>query len=183
MTDTPDIVRDAVLSDELVPLYRYRLSRIWDMTAHALPIIMLNPSTADHELDDPTIKTCMRFARRDGFGGINVANLLARRSPHPSTILAYKRMGDDVNGPENDQAIRDMFENARHNGLPIWAAWGNGGLNHPERLRFIAGLARETQVEIVHAGLSNVEMPKHPLARGQHRIPNDFAFQTLRIPA
>lgn len=42
--------------------YRYWLTRIWDETIRPLPIIMLNPSTADASIDDPTIRRCISFA-------------------------------------------------------------------------------------------------------------------------
>lgn len=47
--------------------YRYTLTRFWggrDHPARSLAFLMLNPSTADHTVDDPTIRRCMGFARR-----------------------------------------------------------------------------------------------------------------------
>ncbi len=49
--------------------YRYALERRWSETAPAV-FVMLNPSTADAFADDPTIRRCLAFARREGCGGL-----------------------------------------------------------------------------------------------------------------
>lgn len=172
-----NIIRDARLSGEAVPLFRYTLTRQWDQGAYTLPIIMLNPSTADHTVDDPTIQTCMKFARRDGFGGIHVCNLLALRTPHPKELDARSAWGGEINGPENDDTLRSLFDNAR--GRDIWVAWGNGGLSYPARIQLVFDLAVEFDVRLIHLGLTMHGEPKHPLARGKHRILADQPFITL----
>lgn len=62
---------------------------------------MLNPSTADALVDDATIKKCIQFAKRLGFGGIEVVNLFAYRATKPADMLAAA----DPVGPENDTYI------------------------------------------------------------------------------
>ena len=66
MSDEP-YIRTAVISDD--GLYRYRLERVWDDARPALPFVMLNPSTADALVDDPTIRRCVGFAPRENAGG------------------------------------------------------------------------------------------------------------------
>jgi len=56
-----EVQRAAVLSRD--GLYRYALRRVWDPARPAVLFIGLNPSTADHRIDDPTIRRCVRFAR------------------------------------------------------------------------------------------------------------------------
>lgn len=63
--------------------------------------VMLNPSTADGESDDPTIRKCMGFARRSSHGGIIVVNLFAYRATDPKTL---RSIADPV-GPDNDDHI------------------------------------------------------------------------------
>lgn len=68
-------------------VYRYELGRSWDESKPSLEWIMLNPSTADADVDDPTIRRCIGFAKRDGFGSIIVHNLYALRATNPKTLL------------------------------------------------------------------------------------------------
>lgn len=47
--------------------YRYTLGRAWGLGVReqcAMSFVMLNPSTADAEHDDPTIRRCIHFALR-----------------------------------------------------------------------------------------------------------------------
>ncbi|WP_244222910.1 DUF1643 domain-containing protein [Cupriavidus lacunae] len=52
----------AILSD--CEQYRYRLWREWGRSSPGLGFIMLNPSTADHQVNDPTITRCLQRAGR-----------------------------------------------------------------------------------------------------------------------
>jgi hypothetical protein len=65
--------------------WRYYLARHWAPKGEALAFVMLNPSTADATVDDPTIRRCIGFARRDGYAGLVVVNLFALRSTESST--------------------------------------------------------------------------------------------------
>lgn len=66
--------------------YRYRLWRIWDETKPFVLFIMHNPSTADGEQDDPTIRRCINFAKDWGYGGIYVGNLYPYRATDPAVL-------------------------------------------------------------------------------------------------
>lgn len=92
--------RGALLSTD--GMYRYRLWRIWDALAPVMVWVMLNPSTADANQDDPTIRKCIGFARANHHGGIIVVNLFAYRATDPREL---PRVPDPV-GPENDEHIR-----------------------------------------------------------------------------
>lgn len=141
--------------------YRYRLWRIWD-SAPLAGFIMLNPSTADADVNDPTILRCMDFARRWECGGIMVVNLFALRSPHPKDL---ERHADPV-GPENDAWVFGEGKCCR----PLIAAWGAGGKLMARGAR-MQRLMRERGIALCHLGLTQDGYPKHPLARGKHRIP------------
>ena len=60
-------------------LYRYTLGRTWG-DGDTCVFIMLNPSVADAESDDPTIRRCRGFAEALGCGSLLVANLYAYRA-------------------------------------------------------------------------------------------------------
>lgn len=106
------IIRTAVIEGE----YRYLLSRVWDRALPKRLYIMLNPSTADGEDDDPTIRRCTGFAVLHGFGGYDVVNLYALRATDPSTVAKHPTPV----GPENDDWI---MRTARDAGEVV-AAWG-----------------------------------------------------------
>lgn len=76
--------------------YRYELTRRWADGPTVL-WIMLNPSTADAAEDDPTIRRCIGFSKRDGFGSLTVVNLYAYRATDPKALFAVA----DPEGPEN----------------------------------------------------------------------------------
>jgi hypothetical protein len=91
--------RGALLSD--CGRYRYRLWRLWDEDAPLMTWVMLNPSTADADVDDATIRKCVGFAKHHHYGGIIVVNLFAWRATNPKELPAVA----DPIGPENDQHI------------------------------------------------------------------------------
>ena len=68
------MIKDAILSEDRK--YRYILSRTWDDTKPTVLFIGLNPSTADEETDDSTIRKCINYAKCWGYGKILMANLL-----------------------------------------------------------------------------------------------------------
>lgn len=55
--------------------YRYELWRRWDPNKPIIMFIMMNPSAADHDVDDVTVYKCRRYAERWGFGELIVCNL------------------------------------------------------------------------------------------------------------
>lgn len=102
--------------------YRYSLWRdIGEGPAGAF--VMLNPSTADAEKDDPTIRRCIGFARRWGWGGLHVLNAFAFRSTDPRALHAQV----DPVGPENDATIVRIASEVAASGGRIIAAWGEHG--------------------------------------------------------
>ena len=68
-------------------MYRYSLTRIWDNSKEKILFIMLNPSTADFKMDDPTIKKIVKFSDKWGYGGIYVGNLYAYISTNPKKMF------------------------------------------------------------------------------------------------
>lgn len=124
---------------------------------------MLNPSTADADNDDPTIRRCMSFARREGFGGIFVMNLFAFRSMSP----AHMRAADDPVGPDNDYYSKWLLSHAHAGQMPILAAWGAHG-THKGRDNYFRGLAQMYGARLVTLGTTKDGHPRHPLY-----VPND----------
>lgn len=65
--------------------WRYELWRRWG-SADPLVVVGLNPSTADETIDDPTIRRCIGFAKREGLGGLVMLNMYALRSTDPAGL-------------------------------------------------------------------------------------------------
>jgi hypothetical protein len=123
-----------------------------------LPIIMLNPSTADAEIDDRTIGRCMHFARRDGFGGIRVLNLFAFRATSPDDMKA----ASDPIGPENDTHLGELIRRASESNIPILAAWGSHG-SHLGRASAVKLVASINGARLICLGQTSDGHPRHPL--------------------
>ena len=82
--------------------------------------VMLNPSTADGEADDPTIRRCVGFAKRWKFERLEVVNLFAYRATKPSDLFAFQAQGGDPIGWQNSELIGEAL---RDSGLVV-CAWG-----------------------------------------------------------
>lgn len=157
--------RGAVLSD--CGRFRYRLWRRW-ADAAPLPFVMLNPSTADANEDDPTIRKCIGFAQRLGYGGIEVVNLFAVRATKPADL---KASGYQV-GPDNDKHVAEVCAPSR----PVVCAWGVNarGLSRPSAVLALMRLAGA----VPHAlKLTDDGIPWHPLM-----LPYSCQLQPLTVP-
>lgn len=134
-------------------VYRYGLTRRW-AEGDSVLWIMLNPSTADADFLDPTIRRCVGFSTSWNYAGLEVANLFARRSTDPKVL--YTDL--DPVGPRNDDAIVQAVRRCRL----VVIAWGaHGGLRDREAivLRLLAGLG----VEPICLGVTKNGHPRHPL--------------------
>jgi hypothetical protein len=152
--------------------YRYYLWRTWDPSCTKLIFIMLNPSTADSYVDDPTIRRCIGFAKRDGFGGIGVLNLFAYRTSNPDMLTEV----DDPKGPMNKFYIETLL-GLEQKGKPFHlpgptfvAAWGTwwhtnqkkkSGVPLP-RLA-VESFAHKAHVPLHCLGKTKDLQPRHPL--------------------
>ncbi len=111
--------------------YRYALTRKLAPWGRAVNFIMLNPSTADAETDDPTIRRCIGFAKAWGCATLIVTNLFAVRATDPKEMLAAA----DPVGPDNREHVERAAElafniYAENFGEPhglVVCAWGNHG--------------------------------------------------------
>lgn len=132
--------------------YRYRLWRRWDSELFPVVWVMLNPSTADENFDDPTIRKCIGFARRWGYGGIEVVNLYAYRSTDPKQL---KKVADP-GGPGNYAVISRVSC-----GRTVVCGWGrNAERNHVWR---ILQTLRDVGADIKALKINADESPMHPL--------------------
>lgn len=130
--------------------YRYLLGRRWGDES-TVAFIMLNPSTADAETDDPTIRRCIGFARSWGYGGLVVGNLYAWRCTQPADLW---KAADPI-GPANDYNLMLVAASCDQ----IVAAWGAHA--RPDRIaavQALPGMGGLTALATTQAG-----QPRHPL--------------------
>jgi hypothetical protein len=120
--------------------------------------IMLNPSTADGEQDDPTIRKCVGFAKLLGYDRLEVVNLFAHRATDPRALLALNHDDDPV-GVDNQRHVGRVLFDEYPRGVII-CAWGVHGahLGQDETmLGWLGDLPR-------HAlALTKDGHPRHPL--------------------
>lgn len=134
--------------------YRYRLGRVWDECLPTVVFVMLNPSTADADLDDPTIRRCCGFAKAWGYGGIEVVNLFGLRATNPDEL----RRHPDPIGHLGTPAIGDAVI-----GAPlVVAAWGTHGALYGRGAK-VRRLIGEWGGTLHHLGLTKDGHPRHPL--------------------
>lgn len=144
--------------------YRYWLTRRWNDDLPVMGFVMLNPSLADDERDDRTLRRCVDFAKREQCGSVQLVNLYAFRTPHPEEL---RNTGDPV-GPENDKAqARFLVEVQR-----VVVGWGSG-LRHLPVWRDALGLFMR-QASLLHfgplecLGCTRDGSPRHPLYLPAH---------------
>ena len=146
--------------------YRYLLTRRVGASQSRVLFIMLNPSAADEERNDPTIRRCIGFARDWGFGFLEVVNLFALMSTDPKGLLD----AEDPVGPDNDATIQDALQGADK----VILAWGNHGLIHRERAARVTRMALDASTPH-HLGLTKLGFPKHPLLLPRSTRPTPFS--------
>lgn len=140
--------------------WRYALWRRWDWQGHANNVMFvgLNPSTADEQKDDPTIRRCKAFAKAWGYGGIYMMNLYAFRATKPTDMI----VAADSLGPGNLEA----FGYYRSRVGLIVAAWGALDKRYRSRVKW-----QETIDQVLYAisqpvyclGRTADGSPRHPL--------------------
>jgi hypothetical protein len=134
--------------------WRTLLWRRWDAAKPVANFLMLNPSTADERVLDPTCARARDFAERWGYGALLVTNVFAWRATDPDDMKA----ADDPVGDGNDRAILRAAQEAKL----VVCAWGNHGV-HRERSNAVRRLLRGAGVALHVLRLNANGEPAHPL--------------------
>lgn len=157
------MISSAQLSED--GLHRFTLERIWDSYLEIVLFIMLNPSTADASINDPTILRCIAFAKAWGYGGLRVVNLVSYRTKSP------KLMYDNLNASDQSVNRRVIMTEARRDDVGIVVcAWGSIKPllhQHSEVVLREIQLSRSTYAIKVNKDGS----PAHPLYQKGHLVP------------
>lgn len=160
--------------------YRYTLTREWDQSRARVLFIMLNPSTADATVDDPTIRRCMGFACGWGFGSLEVVNLSPIRSSDPEEVLRHRTQDDARAYHHNRWTIISAAERA---GLIIYA-WGAHKAIEKHHLAWYLfdtsntrnGYRRDHLYAKARVlGTTKTGAPRHPLYLRRDAVPIEWA--------
>ncbi|WP_207000629.1 DUF1643 domain-containing protein [Trinickia mobilis] len=164
--------RGCILSD--CGTYRYRLWREWDRTRPTLAFLMLNPSTADHLTDDPTITRCMSRAVAGKFGRLDVVNLFPLRATDPAELLTHPDpIGPKGKGISADGAILDAIDQA-HTVICAWGAHPAAAARAADVMRIVSMCGMRNK--LYHLGLNKDGSPKHPLYIAASTRPKRFEW-------
>jgi hypothetical protein len=160
------VIKTAILSP--CGRYRYRLARRWS-TGPVLCFLMLNPSTADADVDDATIRRCIRFAQDQGFGALEVVNLYAFRATKPADL----RLAGYPTGPDNDDHTLQACQEADE----VCLAYGAGasGMARPQE---VLPMLRRAGVQLQCLRITRSGYPAHPLY-----LPADCRLMPFTIEA
>ena len=145
-------------------VYRYQLDRVWKTGLSEVAWICLNPSTADAETDDPTVRKIVGFSERWGYGGFVLFNLFALRATDPRELLRHP----DPVGPNNQ--IQEIAERVKAVGPdPPILAWGRLDMKFVDRAMEMACALGESRC----LGYTSEGHPRHPLM---------LAYKTELVP-
>jgi hypothetical protein len=134
--------------------YRFYLSRTWDSRKPTRCFLMLNPSTADHVANDPTVERCQQRAMKDGFGKVVIVNLFALRATNPLCLYSHL----DPIGKQNDEQILKAAKRADQ----VICAWGrHGHINN--RGITVEAMLRQHAIKLSILKLNQDGSPGHPL--------------------
>jgi hypothetical protein len=139
-------------------LYRYLLERHWNelvpmKSASVLTVCMLNPSKADGEKDDSTVRWLIGWAKKRDYDALRVVNMAAYRSSSTRVMLA----ASDPHGPLNGSYLR-----AYTAGKEVMCAWGALG---PRLPRFKDMLNELRYAHMMCLGTTKNGQPVHPLRK------------------
>jgi hypothetical protein len=146
----------AVLSTE--GRYRYAIGRRLAHQPNGLggPVVWigLNPSTADHTRDDPTMRRILRFSAAVGAAEVVVLNVFAYRATDPAQL---GRVADPV-GPANPLT----WDHHLSDPAMVIAAWGAGFCrSHTHTITAAATRAQALSARCL--GVTAGGHPRHPL--------------------
>jgi hypothetical protein len=159
--------------------YRYMLSRqLSESSNKILTVCMLNPSTADETVDDPTIASVSRLAKNSGFGKIQVLNLFAIRATDPMDLWLHQF----PTGRDNWKTWCKILQEMNPEQDVISLAWGRAPTTKSHTLKFIkntqqaASYLKTWQGEVMTWIINKDGSPRHPLY-----IPGNTKLQSYNV--
>lgn len=149
--------------------YRYFLERDYNdlgsPAARAVNFIMMNPSTADYQFNDPTVHRCEKFALKNGFRFLRITNIFAYRSTAPELL---RGLADPI-GSENDDNILAAASDSEL----VIAAWGQLPVMKSRGL-YVANSLLTNGIKLQVLKRNKDGSPAHPLYLRGDAEPQNF---------
>lgn len=156
--------------------YRWTLTRRWD-DRPVLLVCMFNPSDADDEIDDPTVSLVCHIASHNGFGGVVVVNAIPLRSSYPADAVYMVNTWETRRAWEERDRLQEnlgvVLTEVQKAGA-VLLAWGALASRCPNWMYHVQeeiDASLPAGSEIYCLGKTKDGYPKHPLARGKHKVP------------
>lgn len=150
--------------------YRHLLERLWNPGKKTVLFVGLNPSKADSETDDPTVRRMLDFAEQWGYGRLLVCNLFDWRATDPREMKRAVRPCSK----ENDQHILAAAAEAER----VVVAWGGDGKYQdrgPRVLRLLSGF------DLYCLGRTEDGHPRHPLYMKAYTKPEPYQAKAAGV--
>lgn len=153
------IKRDAIFGKQAGNDYRLFLGRYWDDKLPIMGLVMLNPSVANDLEDDPTIRRCISFAQRDGYGSIEVYNLYDLVATNQDVLHATKIKVS----AQFDTMINNMGFNKDRFNTVVFACGKPKKGDHRPRIEEVYKIVKAQGFKIRCLGTTQEGYPRHPL--------------------
>lgn len=138
--------------------------------------IMLNPSFASEQVNDPTIRRVINFTRDWGYDQAIVVNLFPFCATYPDELrtAGISRGGE---GSKNDRAIIAALKEADL----VMLAWGVHGSRYVEQTDLVMRLVKTHVAQCHVLGYTKTGQPLHPLMQPSNLIPKAYSkLEVLR---
>lgn len=172
-----DLFDETALSSEVAfskdRRYRYLLRRGWSVGPSAWLYVMLNPSTADDVLDDPTVRRCRSFARREEQAGFTIVNLYGLVATDPAALARHP----EPIGPENDAFLEAEIARA----ATVVCAWGDTP-DPLDRAAAVLALILRQHDRCYCLGRTRSGQPRHPSPLANDARLEVFATRDRHLP-
>lgn len=162
---------------------RLRLHRRWG-DQRSLLMIGFNPSTASAVVNDPTVSLVCQIAAFNRYGALDVVNLLPWRSPYPEAAVEMAKRalcgGDAQAAVELKRNLRIIEQEVGlcDDVLLAWGALADRVADWASEVMCAVNEARRPATRLLVVGYTAKGRPKHPLARGHHKVARD----TVLVP-
>lgn len=153
--------------------HRLSLGRRWGNGPRAL-VCGANPSSAGASRNDPTISWLIKMFEPRGYGGFLMVNWETYIASSPKEMHTWRNCCPI---DEHRAAVArnlDIIRTASVQSEMRFVAWGNLVPSIPQTTKVLWALSLGVSEPLYAFGLTKDGKPKHPMARGHHRIPDDW---------